>query len=921
MKNSSVTDSYKAYYESKMRKNHNNLPLLDRWGRDPSTLETQILCRKQGTKVADSPMYECDGEKFGPQRWPYNAKTTPSYSDPPIQYIIDKRMRAVGSTWWDWKNKRSIGLGFDFDSLIDHNEAVGIPQHEIDKLDHIDAPWLEVIRSTRGNGRHIYIWFDPDNAPRTVNHDEHSAVARSFIPLIARATGMDIEANVDCCGSVLWFYHENATKENQGYALVKPATQILTADHVPPNWRDNLEVVSGGRSKVRVQGWAADGTKTSGDELDEMTQAHAQIELDDVHLQILEDLEGTGHSSLWVHDHHLWQGHTAGLKQVFDDWADRGSPMRGLFDTNSMDSDPGKPNCFMRPKDKGGWDVYRFGDGTQEAPIWDTQGKWTHTTYNYQPTLKQICLAAGGYEGTDEKQGFMFSTQDELKIALQYLGCGEMVVPDKSVGRSLSLHSGQGGKVILVISKERSDQPADFPRYVKSPRGWEICLWDAIETSDAEQQEEQLWSELDDKLRVLKLIETSPSGAVKSASFDSWVIQDDSVAWVTHPRENVKSFLMNLGFAKPDPILGGAVFKSWALVNEPFQPEYPGGRVWNRDAAQFRYAPVDLSEGEFPHHPHWDMVMEHCGCDLDQYIAELTWPKEWGIETGGDYLKAWVACMLRNPYGKLPYLFMYGPQGGGKSSFHESVALLLTRGVVKADRALTSQAGYNGELRDAILAVVDEVDISKAGMTVYNKLKEWTTGLTLSIHAKYKQVQEVTSTLHFVQMSNSRSSLPVFPGDTRITAFNVPSLESEVPKDLLLSKLKEEAPAFMRTMVDMEIPDASSRLMIPIIETQGKADAAAGNLNEVEAFINEKCFPVPGSAVTFKEFKDKFIATLEDYQMMEWGESAIKKTVAERFPIGRAKGNTTVVGNISFTECEPSVPYVKQGQRLVRESE
>ena len=158
--------------------------------------------------------------------------------------------------------------------------------------------------------------------------------------------------------------------------------------------------------------------------------------------------------------------------------------------------------------------------------------------------------------------------------------------------------------------------------------------------------------------------------------------------------------------------------------------------MWNRDAAQFVYAPVELKEGEMPQHPTWTKVMEHCGEDLNTCIPSLPWCKDWGISTGGDYLTAWVACMFQNPFGCLPYLFMYGPQNSGKSSFHEALSLLLTNGVAKADRALTSDQGYNEELEDAILAVVDEVDISKAGSSVYNKLKEWVTGLTISIHGK-----------------------------------------------------------------------------------------------------------------------------------------------------------------------------------------
>jgi len=1233
MKNSPVTQAYKAYYDNVLSQKHNNPELIGKWGEDPSRLETQIMCHKMGVKVPDSNMYEEGGEKFGPQRWPYDAAGNPNYSDPPIQYIIRDRMKCIGTTWWDWKNKRSIGLGFDFDSIAGHAEGVGVSDSEIAKLDKIDVPWLEVIRSTKGMGRHIYIWFK-DPYPVTMNHTEHAALARSYIPLIAQHTGLDVEASVDVCGSVMWIHHESATKENHGYELIKPATQILTAAHVPPNWRDNLEVVTGSRTKVRVQGWTADGLPTEGDELDEMTQAHARVPLDETHLKILEDLEHTGHTSLWVHDHYLWQGHTAGLKAVYEDWKERGTPMRGLFDTNSLDSDPGKANClcadtkvitregvkpigelagknaeiityrgkwmtvpfksygeqevfavtlenrnqrkviratgdhrwyvtkyrsngkrktkvnfgdreevvtkdltegrilvqtkpqcnhtpsvvgiqhglvwgdgtngggrrtsslslfgkkdaellkyfaghpqrpitrsvggvevwnlphhfkslvplhydkaylygwlagyfaadgcvsgsgsciirsadknsiehvrqvchilgietskitsrvhsgykdsmmyttilkasdlseeffllthhrerwgstenrqhhywrvvsvepagreevfcctvpkhhcfvledfiligncFMRPKLGGGWDVYRFGEGCTEHPLWGKQGKWTHTTFNYPATLRQICCSCGGFEAPDGKGGYMFSLVEEIANALKLLS-SNIEIPrgvSDSDGRQFVIRPRDDGKIILVIGKTRGDKPVDFPRYAKTSKGWERVVDDAVKTTDKEIEDAEMWSELDNQFRALKV----------GSRFEEWVLRDEEGDWITHPRENVKLFLVSEGHTKNDVIFGQAIFKCWKLVNRPFESEYPGGREWNRNATQFLYTPIELQEGEHAVHPTWNRLMRHCGIELDQLIPNLPWCKEWGIENGGDYLTAWVACMFQNPYGKLPYLFFYGPQNSGKSSFHEALALLVTKGVCKADRALTSKSGYNGELTNAILGVVDEVDISKTGgIEAYNKLKEWVTGETLSVHAKYKQVEEVRSTLHLVQMANSRASLPVFPGDTRITAMNVPSLEEEIPRDKFRELLKREAPHFMRTLLDFEIPEATSRIMLPIIETQGKYDAAAVNNNPLDDFIDNNCYAIPGRSIALKEFKEAFFKTLEEYQETEWkNDREIVRILSERFPVGRGRGNVQVVGNISFQECEPMTPFTKDGSRLKREDE
>lgn len=913
-RNPSVTSAFKTYYDNVLSKQHNNPTLIGRWGADPSRFETQIMCHKMGVPIPDSQKFEQYGEVFGPLRWPYNSDTEPSYSDPPIEFNITTRLQAIGTSWWDWKNKRSIGLGFDFDSMLDHAEGVGIEQSEIERLDNMDLPWIEIIRSTRGNGRHIYIWFDPDNAPVTQNHLEHAAIARSFLPVLAQHMKMDIDTNVDCKGLIMWIHHTNATAENRGYELIKPATQILTADHVPPTWRDNLEVVSGSRTKVRVQGWTADGTQTKGDELDEMTQAYYQTPLDEMHLKILEALEGTDHTSVWVHDHHLWQGHTCALKQVYDDFAERGTPLRGLFDTNSGDNDPGKPNCFMRPKPNGAWDVYRFGEGTSEHPLWDTQGKWTHTTFNFPATLRQICLACGGYEAPKEDKGFLFDSLEEFQEAIKMLGSA-IKIPVIASGRELSLKLVED-RIIATVEKKRADEKGDFKGWAKGSGVWERWLTDADASVDAEVEEERLWTELDNKVRALKTV------GREGSQFDSWAMYDDSQVWATHPRENIRSYLTSIGYSKPDAVLGGAVFKSWTVVNQPFQPEYPGGRMWNRNAPQFVYEAIKLSEGEEPKHPTWNRLLEHCGVELNEYIPELPWCKDWGIFTGGQYLLAWVACMVQNPYCKLPYLFMYGPQNSGKTSFHEGLALLFTNGVVKADRALTSQ--YNGELANAILAVIDEVDVNKTGPDVYNKLKEWVTGEMLAIHAKYKQVETVRSTLHFVQGANNRDALPVFPNDTRITAMNVPTLEDEIPRDEFRELLKKEAPHFMRTILDYHVPPPTGRLALPIIETQGKREAAASNTDDLTQFIEEKCYEIPGAAIKFTDFCDRFHDSLEEHQRSSYPQRIIRQRISEMFPLGRGSGRMKqlIIGNLSLNpDIEPTSPYINEKGKLVRKED
>ena len=115
--------------------------------------------------------------------------------------------------------------------------------------------------------------------------------------------------------------------------------------------------------------------------------------------------------------------------------------------------------------------------------------------------------------------------------------------------------------------------------------------------------------------------------------------------------------------------MGGAVGKSWQLVSLPFRDEYPGGRQWNQNAAQFKCLPADLGPEDVPHHPYWDMIFEHIGTELTPYLAQLPWAQKAGIKVGADYLKAWVACAFRYPFEPLPYLFLWGAENSGKSIF------------------------------------------------------------------------------------------------------------------------------------------------------------------------------------------------------------------------------------------------------------
>jgi len=385
--------------------------------------------------------------------------------------------------------------------------------------------------------------------------------------------------------------------------------------------------------------------------------------------------------------------------------------------------------------------------------------------------------------------------------------------------------------------------------------------------------------------------------------------------WIRQPKDDVKSALLALGHkrAEADIIMGGAVLKAWELVNLPFQPEYPGNRRWNLNAAQYRFAPTQVAD-EVRRHPHWDKILYHVGQDLTPTIRKLAWAERANTKSGADYLLAWVACLLRDPFEPLPYLFLFGPENSGKSILHEAISLLMTAGVALADRALTNKNDFNGELAGAVLCVVEEKDISQAGAAASNRIKEWVTGRNISIRKMRTDSYAQPNTTHWIQCANRKDACPIFPGDTRITMIYVPDLVQEIPKKILLAKLEEEAPHFMRTLMDLQLPPVAGRLRLPVVTTGHKQEAERLSQNALEEFLTEHCHEAPGEKLLFAELYEAFHKWLSPSQRHQWSKIKTSRAMPPRFPIGAAHANKKYVGNIAWA---PSGETLPDAERLV----
>lgn len=784
----------------------------------------------------------------GANRWPIRipkqANTSPTWRDYRLKWDIADCATAIGFTGWDWQAKRSVWVGFDFDAITGHAPGVGLGADQLQRVREAAAalPYVEVRRSTGGQGYHLYCYVDAE----TANHTEHAALARAVLADMSRDAGFDFCRAVDACGSILWVWRRDMPAD--GLTLVKPSSCPAV---VPTNWRDHLDVVARRSASVRLPG---DDSGISSD----LTAAYARVPLDDTHRAIISALAKTGYVCSWVADHHLLQTHTAALKQVHSELK-----LRGDFHTNSPASDPATANCFCFPRADGAFRVFRFGKGLRESSYWQISDRgYTYAEYNTHLTLAAACRVYGGHRSA---KGWIIPDYEHFQLAMSAVGVsvGDNPFPSRRPVRVEFEPRTRSWSA--VVGRIKHDPPDTAPGWVA--RGfvsYELRLPLEGETFEVD------LDELDGQARIVHANNQVVGYFLKTAS-DSWLSYGFSAF-----RE---------GFKRINAEPCDCQLHPWKHVNLPFRPEYPGDRQWNYNAPQLRYSPTDDEEP----HPHWDLVFSHAGRSLDGVV-------NWGhVQTGRDYLIAYVAAMFRDPFCHLPYLFFYGPENSGKSMLWESIALLTTGGVVSADRALTCQSGFNGELANAVLCVVEETNIAKH-KAARERIRAWVTSPEIQIHKKHAQPYQQANTCHFMQFANSVRYVPVFPGDTRITLMHVPPPGREIAKPTLVDRLKAEAPAFMRTLVDFVLPPAAGRLRVPVVHTAEKAGAQDSSATLVDQFITERCLLSSGD-IALVDFAAAFRAWLPPEDRGAWKAlQRIAQDIPGAFAVVKRHGQHFVEG-------------------------
>ena len=777
-------------------------------------------------------------------RMPYKAATEPEQNDFEIKFDLAEHAEGIGLTGWDWQNKVSKWVAFDFDAILGHSEK-SLSQEELSRVreEASSIPWVTIRKSTSGQGLHIYVTLEDVS---TKNHSEHSALARSILGKMSALTGFDFKSKVDICGGNMWIWHRKM-KETSGLELLKTGD---TLKEIPPNWRDHVKVVTGNRRKNLPQDIHVS--------FQEIANQHHKIPLDEIHRKVINHLRDINAFWWWDQDHHMLVTHTQWLTRVYEDLE-----IRGFYETNSKGANLHEQNCFAFPMRKGGWNLRRYTPGVQEHDSWtQDHAGWTRCYFNREPDFATACRTFGGVE--DEHGGFVFREAEVAMKATELLGI-RFDVANPLRGRETILKQHKDGRLVVTVDRQPNDPPAEMQGWLaKGTKPWTRIFHTQIQEHEVET------GNFDEVIRHL---------VTESNEDYGWMLKSNEI-WQTEPLTHVRVALQSLGHKQQEinNVLGTSIFKCWKVVNKPFQAEYPGDREWNRNAARFRFTPT--ADGGELRFNSWTKILEHCGKSLDSPVTMSPWAKANGIKTGADYVKCWIASLFQEPTEPLPYLFFYGPQNSGKSIFHEALSLLLTKGYKRADAALISQSGFNAELEGAIICVVEETELNH-DKQAYNRIKDWVTSRDLLIHAKGRTPYHIPNTTHWIQCNNDHNACPIFSGDTRITILHVPSLDplDLIPKKQFIPLLEKEAGDFLAEITNLELPPSPDRLNIPVIVSEQKILLEQLSENELSIFLKEVCQIQDGRMIKFSDFHTRFIDWLEPGEARKWSKIRVGREI------------------------------------------
>lgn len=863
-------------------------------------MEVQVnVARDEGIRKEGNKQTYTDGvSTWFAFRIPKSAWAEPEdNSGIPMTYPIFERAEGIGMTGWCFKDLRSRWVAFDFDAIVGHSDKhqKKMSDEDLAKVKDLACgiPWVEVRRSTSGSGIHLYVHF-AEPVP-TKNHVEHAALAKAILAEMSALAGFDFQAKVDTCGGNMWVWHRKMPRGGEGMTqrggeglkLVRAALHPYQGE--PKQWQRYAKVVKGERKKSLPS--FAEGKEAT---FDETVGQQPRIPLDPEHKEALDWALKNGGWGWWDSDHHMWVTHTWHLKRYQDARGAMGRPLKGNFQTDSPGTQTDEQNCFLFPMRNGSWSVRRYSPGAAEHPSWEQDGKgWTRCYFNRDPDLRSAARSKGGVE--TDKGYFQFTTLEDVEGVVQLIG-GQVDVPGIVRARPGRLIPHKDGRRVVVAVDQHHNDDASKMKGWYSEKGKE---WRIVLQANAKLEQDNEVGSFDEFIRHCTNETRVDAG---------WFVKVDD-HWNMEPKSHVGLALLASGKKRleADLLMGASVSKPWVIVNRPFEDEYPGDRMWNRSKVRLRF-PRSEEVGDFST---WRKVLLHTFQELDAALVNNGWALANDIKTGAEWAELWLASAIQNPYAPTPYVFLWSnEQDTGKSIFHEMLPLLITEeGIVEANKVVDGKDSFNGIMEGAVFCYLEELDLQK-NKGAYERIKNWVTSPRISVRHLYVDAYMIPNTTHWIHCANPHTSCPIFPGDSRIVMVNVPVLgpKEMIPKPELMERLKREAPHFLNHLLQLEVPPSGSRLAVPVIQTSSKDAVAASTMSTLERYLDENTHYVPGAAIRFSEFFDKFKASLEPVEAIEWKSNAkVSNGLPLRHPVGKV-GPDTYVGNISWTPKDPRDP-------------
>ena len=325
----------------------------------------------------------------------------------------------------------------------------------------------------------------------------------------------------------------------------------------------------------------------------------------------------------------------------------------------------------------------------------------------------------------------------------------------------------------------------------------------------------------DSEVRHVVTAERENAGYLMRADNDEWLFEPKGTA------EDRLAHCFGLSSNGIKNAMGRIAGNPYVLVNEPFQPEFPGGRTWNKFGAQLAVAPTYGGK-----HEHYDKILRHVGRGLDNSVKHDPWCQRNQVKDGYTFVKIWCAIMLKEPAQHLPMLYLYSEKrDNGKSSLHKALNLLFARGCVEGVRMLNEP--FNKMLAGAVLMYLDEEKVEGKSA---QKVKLYIDADRVSIRMMRTDPFMFANRTHWIAAYNFKDGVPVEDGDERIIMIHVPILlddEKDNWDDIMRPSLEAEASDFLGSLWQLELPPSGGRLYLPVLSTPLKEEVmAAGRTTE-----------------------------------------------------------------------------------------